>query len=182
MVKIVLCGKEGTGKSALVSRYIHNYFDSNISSTIGASFFSKDVYVDNKSVNLSLWDTAGSERYGTMAPMYTRGAKIIMLCFDVNHLDTLEKQISKLILANDTAEIILVATKSDLYQNYGFAEAYALQHNYRFFLTSSFSGQGVSTLFDEIVKIAASETKPDNPTSINVGLTGAKVEHTCCFQ
>lgn len=180
MVKIVLCGKEGAGKSALVSRYIHKYFDSNISSTIGASFFSKDIYIDNKSINLSIWDTAGSERYGKMAPMYTRAAKVILLCFNEQHLDTLENQISNLILANDTAEIFLVATKSDLYQNYELAENYALQNNYKFFLTSSFSGQGIENLFEEVVKIAASGTKVTNPPS-KVGLTGAQVEHTCCF-
>lgn len=182
MVKIVLCGKEGMGKSALISRYIHNYFDSNISSTIGASFFSKDVYVDNKKVSLSIWDTAGSERYGKMMPMYTRGAKIVILCFDENHLDDLESEISKISHTNELAEILLVATKSDIHKNYQLAEKYALHNNLKFFLTSSFSGEGISGLFDEVVKIAASSSGHNTEPPVNIGATGANVEHTCCFQ
>lgn len=187
MVKIVLCGKENTGKSALVARYIHNHFDSNISSTIGASFFQKDVYVDDNKVTLSIWDTAGSERYGTMMPMYMRGAKIVILCFDENHLDDLESQISKIVLANDSAEVLLVATKSDIHKNYHLAEKYALQNNFKFFLTSSFSGQGISELFGDIVKISTLKTtlaggNEGDVSEIKVGLTGANVQHTCCFQ
>lgn len=179
MVKIVLCGKQGTGKSALAVRFVHDYFDSNTPSTIGASFFSKDVYVDNKNVNLSIWDTAGSERYSTMMPMYMRNAKIVLLCFDEDRQEDLEVQVSKIVSANDSAKIILVATKTDIHSNYKLAEKFGIQNDLELFFTSSFSGDGISNLFDKTAKIAAeSSTREENPPIKNIG---AKTEHTCCY-
>lgn len=178
MVKIVLCGKQGTGKSALAARFIHNHFDSNMPSTIGASFFSKDVYVDNKNVNLSIWDTAGSERYSTMMPMYVRNAKIVLLCFDEDRQEGLEDQILKISTVNDSAKIILVATKTDIHTKYKLAEKCAVQNDLELFFTSSFSGYGVSTLFDRIAKIASESPNREENPPISIGV---KIEHTCCY-
>ncbi|KAJ0008086.1 hypothetical protein Pint_30601 [Pistacia integerrima] len=43
-------------------------------STIGATFFSQGLAVNDTTVKFEIWDTAGQERYHSLAPMYYRGA------------------------------------------------------------------------------------------------------------
>lgn len=82
----------GVGKTSLLQRYTQNKFDpKNTTSTSGAFFITKKVYVNGLKVRLQLWDTAGQERFRSMvrltaspptrhdahhpsqAPMYCRG-------------------------------------------------------------------------------------------------------------
>ena len=43
VLKIVLIGEAGVGKTSIISNFIDNRFDSNIQSSIGASFSSKTL-------------------------------------------------------------------------------------------------------------------------------------------
>ena len=42
--KICLSGDTGVGKSSIVKRYIHEQFEEFNEATIGAAFFSKDIF------------------------------------------------------------------------------------------------------------------------------------------
>lgn len=58
---------KGVGKTSLLQRYTHNKFDpKNTTSTSGAFFVTKKVYVNGLRVRLQLWDTAGQERFRSM--------------------------------------------------------------------------------------------------------------------
>jgi small GTP-binding protein len=68
--KIVVMGNTGVGKTSLLHRYTQNKFDpKNTTSTTGAFFVTKKVYVDGLKVRLQLWDTAGQERFRSMASL-----------------------------------------------------------------------------------------------------------------
>lgn len=57
----------GVGKTSLLQRYTQNKFDpKNTTSTSGAFFVTKKVYVNGVKVRLQLWDTAGQERFRSM--------------------------------------------------------------------------------------------------------------------
>lgn len=57
----------GVGKTSLLQRYTQNKFDpKNTTSTSGAFFVTKKVYVKGLKVRLQLWDTAGQERFRSM--------------------------------------------------------------------------------------------------------------------
>lgn len=57
----------GVGKTSLLYRYTQNKFDPrNTTSTTGAFFVTKKVYVEGLKVRLQLWDTAGQERFRSM--------------------------------------------------------------------------------------------------------------------
>lgn len=58
---------QGVGKTSLLQRYTQNKFDPrNVTSTTGAFFVTKKVYVNGVKVRLQLWDTAGQERFRSM--------------------------------------------------------------------------------------------------------------------
>jgi GTPase SAR1 family protein len=57
----------GVGKTSLLHRYTQGKFDpKNTTSTTGAFFVTKKVFVDGLKVRLQLWDTAGQERFRSM--------------------------------------------------------------------------------------------------------------------
>ena len=47
----------GTGKSALLNRFINDSFEADTQSTIGVDFQVKVLNIDGKKVKLSVWDT-----------------------------------------------------------------------------------------------------------------------------
>lgn len=59
--------QQGVGKTSLVHRYTSGHFSaSSVPSTIGASFLTKKLIVDDVKIRLQLWDTAGQERFRSM--------------------------------------------------------------------------------------------------------------------
>lgn len=122
-LKVAVIGPYGVGKSTLIISYIQNEYMPNQEATIGASFFTKTYTFDSpegaplgankETASLTIWDTAGAERYKAIMPMYIRDAHCILMCFDVPDLQTIEENIRISKLTNTTASIVLVATKLD---------------------------------------------------------------------
>ena len=73
LVKILLVGDSGVGKSSLVQRFVHDTFEE-VSPTVGVDFKLKYVDIDGKRLKLTVWDTAGQERFRTLTSSYYRGA------------------------------------------------------------------------------------------------------------
>jgi GTPase SAR1 family protein len=59
-VKVVLLGDQAVGKSSLVLRFVTNSFDKYSESTIGASFMSKVILVDNTSIKYQVGQCCGA--------------------------------------------------------------------------------------------------------------------------
>ena len=49
-----------------------------------------DVELDGKHVELALWDTAGQEDYNCLRPLSYPDSRVILICFAVNSLDSLD--------------------------------------------------------------------------------------------
>ncbi len=115
--KVVLLGEASVGKTSIAKRFVQNDFKEHYESTIGAAY-SRITY---NNVQLDIWDTAGQERFLSLAPIYYRGANIIMLVFDLNNLDTLGRldyYLEKIKTeVKDDYHCIIVGTKKDLIHN-----------------------------------------------------------------
>lgn len=59
LLKIVLLGDSGVGKTNLLNWYVKETFSENTKNTIGVDFFSKELKIDDDSVKIQFWDTAG---------------------------------------------------------------------------------------------------------------------------
>jgi Ras-related protein Rab-6A len=47
------------GKTSLITRFMYDSFDNTYQATIGIDFLSKTMYLEDRTVRLQLWDTAG---------------------------------------------------------------------------------------------------------------------------
>jgi len=88
LLKILLIGDTGVGKSCLLYRYSDDQYSSNYISTIGVDFKIKTFDVDDKVVKLQIWDTAGQERFKAITTSFYRGAHGIIVAFDVTSRST----------------------------------------------------------------------------------------------
>lgn len=59
VMKILLLGDSGVGKSCLLVRFVEDKFTPTFITTIGIDFKIKTVDINGKRVKLQLWDTAG---------------------------------------------------------------------------------------------------------------------------
>jgi Ras-related protein Rab-5C len=153
--KVVLTGDYSVGKTCLLNRYICNRFGPS-ESTIGASF--RSFYDQETDIRIGLWDTAGSERYNSLLPMYYKGANIIIYCWDSTikfNAETASEYLFQIRNTNTTAKIILVITKNDLItRTIKEADKWALDHTFNIMYTSAMSGAGIEELFKLIFNMA----------------------------
>jgi Rab family protein len=74
-VKMVLLGDVAVGKTSLSHRFVTGNFLNNSESTVRIAFQSKNIsFVDPETaedcqMNLRIWDTAGQEKYRSLAPL-----------------------------------------------------------------------------------------------------------------
>ncbi|KAG6466295.1 hypothetical protein ZIOFF_075905 [Zingiber officinale] len=91
-LQLVLLGDSGVGKSCIVLRFVRGQFDSNSKVTVGASFLSQTLALqDSTMVKFEIWDTAGQERYASLAPLYYRGAAVAVVVYDITSEETFRK-------------------------------------------------------------------------------------------
>ena len=118
MFKILLLGDSGVGKSSLLLRYTKDQFMTDMRSTIGVEFGLKYVKIDNLQLKVQIWDTAGMERYKALTSAYYKGAKGVIVVYDICRKKTFEG-VDKWIddfksKADEDAVILLIGNKSDL--------------------------------------------------------------------
>ncbi|CAH2268451.1 jg16881 [Pararge aegeria aegeria] len=129
--KIVVLGSQGVGKTSLVVRYIGKMFSKHISPTIGASFFTCNINLEDARIKLQVWDTAGQERFRSMAPMYYRNANAALLVYDITSAGSFAaiKGWVKELQSNVPEPMVLslVGNKCDLEESRAVAQSEAAQ-------------------------------------------------------
>ena len=88
LLKVVLLGDGGVGKSSLMNRFVSGKFDSQSFHTIGVEFLNKDVALDNESYTLQIWDTAGQERFKSLRTPFYRGSDLCLLVYAVDDIQS----------------------------------------------------------------------------------------------
>lgn len=120
LVKTLLIGEPGVGKSSFCTKLSSGDFLNTYSSTIGVDFFCIYTDVDSKRYKLQIWDTAGQERFRSITRSYYRNSKIVLLMFDLNEYDSknIQKWLDEIeFYCNNDVKIILLGNKLDLGKN-----------------------------------------------------------------
>ena len=82
-VKLITLGDKSVGKSCLITRYFDNTFQEENLLTMGVAQKFKRITLEEKVIKLQVFDTAGQERFRTLATNYYRQANCITLVYDV---------------------------------------------------------------------------------------------------
>lgn len=159
-VKLCLLGDSGVGKSSIALRFVHDSFKPAMESTIGASFLTKTIHVDDRIYKYQIWDTAGQEKYRALAPMYYRGAAAAIVVYDItseSSFTMLKTWISELRKHGPVNIVLAIAgNKLDLGDlkevDSKVAQAYAESVGALFVETSAKTAINIAALFNEISK------------------------------
>ncbi len=159
IVKILLIGDSGVGKSSMMIRFADDEFVDQSIPTIGVDFKIRTVEFNNKTYKIQIWDTAGQERFRTITSSYYRGAQGIIIVYDITNkesFDNVKIWLTECSRYNDRAQIILVGNKSDLDKSarkvsFNEAKEYANSKGYKFVETSAKTNDGIENMFQEIV-------------------------------
>ncbi|XP_002057667.3 ras-related protein Rab-9B [Drosophila virilis] len=89
LLKVIILGDGGVGKSALLTRFVSNRYEENNFHTIGVEFMNKDIAVDGEKYTLQIWDTAGQERFRALRTPFYRGSDMCLLCYALDDRDSL---------------------------------------------------------------------------------------------
>ncbi|CAD7923954.1 unnamed protein product [Amoebophrya sp. A120] len=155
ILKLLLIGDSGVGKSSLLMRYCDDEWSSTYLSTIGIDYRVKYTNLAKEKVKLQIWDTAGQERFRTITEQYYRNAHGILLVYDQSQPATFQnvrtwmQQIQG--SAPDGVQTCLLGNKSDLKSPQGVQAAkgkeLADEFGIPFFAVSAKSGKGVADAF-----------------------------------
>ncbi len=89
-IKAILLGESMVGKTALIKRIISNTFEETIS-TNGPSSNDVDIEINGNTLKLTLWDTAGQEKFRSLNKLYYKGAEIEFLVYSVTDRKSFEE-------------------------------------------------------------------------------------------
>ena len=191
MVKCVLLGNENTGKSSIVYRYIDDTFNKEPGSTIGCSFYINKTKINNRNVNLNIWDTSGAERYRSLLPMYFRSAHVILICIDLSiyiNEDLVEYWVNEIDNNIDinSKRIYIVGTKSDIkneeYRNY-LMKKLEIYPEFIYIETSAKNNINISKLFNSCMRmtIEVEERNRIKDNTISPFIVPTSEKNTKCF-
>jgi len=115
--KLVIVGDGACGKTCLLIVFSKDEFPEVYVPTVFENYVA-DIEVDQKQVELALWDTAGQEDYDRLRPLSYPDTDVILMCFSIDQPDSLEnipeKWVPEVKHFCPNVPIVLVGNKKDL--------------------------------------------------------------------
>ena len=115
--KICMLGAFAVGKTSLVQRYVHSMFSEKYQTTLGVKIDKKSLLIDERQVDLIIWDLAGEDEFINVRSSYLRGSAGAMLVADGTRADTLDivfELKDKLYDEVGEVPVVVMVNKSDL--------------------------------------------------------------------
>ncbi len=159
LLKYVIIGDSGVGKSNILLKYIYNSFSEEFKTTVGVEFGARNIEINKAIYRIQIWDTAGQENFRSIARAYYKNSVCACIVYDITNrssfediqiwIDDCTKQTAKSVL------LVLVGNKSDLNDirevSYEEGKAFAKSHNMLFFESSAKTGDNINEIFTKSV-------------------------------
>lgn len=191
LIKVILVGSAGVGKTSLISAYFNNSFEVQIAPTIAPAYNSKTfTKSDGSVVTLQIWDTAGQERYHSVSQIFYRDSNVALVCFEAGDevsTNDVQKWIDRVKEQSVSCIIDLVITKSDLKTP---EELQAIEENAQIlrkcvnaksiYITSSLTRRGINQLFEDMAETSFQAPLPVVTNQIDKPVTESDPQEKCC--
>lgn len=112
-----MLGAFAVGKTSLVRQYVFSIFSGKYQTTLGVKIDKKSLQINDRSIELILWDLAGEEEFFEVRRSYLRGSAGAILVADGTRGETLDVVFElKRRLYDEVGEVpfVLLINKSDL--------------------------------------------------------------------
>ena len=161
VMKIVIIGDPGVGKSNIISQFSRGEFKLGEKPTIGVEFVKRKLEIEGKEIELQVWDTAGQEKFGKVSSPFYRAAVGAIIVFDLTRPETLDhfhkwkRELYE--SADDSISLIIMGNKCDLKNlrsvrkddiDYIIEEGEGLKYSE----VSALTGEGIEAGFKLLVK------------------------------
>ncbi len=158
--RVVLLGKQATGKTCIIAQFINGSFDPGTISSLTAQFIRKTIqFADGRNITLDIWDTAGQEKYRAIAKIYYKEARAVILVYDITDESSFKEMKEywyeqvKLYAKKDVI-FAVAANKNDLDEERKISDEegrkFANEIGAIFASTSAKSASGIQALFDNV--------------------------------
>ena len=160
--RLLIIGDSFVGKTSFLSYYSNGSFNLHYLATAGLELITKDEIIDNKTIRIDLWDTAGNEKFHSLTTGFFKNAEGIMVMFDVTTLTSFENVRNwtesiktHLNLEANNIPVIIIGNKIDLKEREiktEDANKYCRELGFKYFETSAKTGENVDLTVKYLVK------------------------------
>ena len=160
-VSLITLGEGQVGKTSIIYRYIDDTFTSNYLATIGIdSKFKKIKLASGEEIKVKILDTAGQERFQSIAANYIKKADGIVFVYDITKAYTftnLEKWLSNIDEVANDKPCLLIGNKSDMNDKREVSKEEGMEFTKKFkkethfYETSCKTGENVDKAINDLV-------------------------------
>ena len=157
LIKVILVGDSGTGKTQLITVAAGFEFNSTSLTTTSCSYVQIKLQKNKKEYKINLWDTIGQEKYRSLTKIFLKDSKIVIFVYDITNRATFEslkfwKKTIDDVLGNGPV-LGVVGNKIDLYYDEKVkeeeGEEYANSIGAKFLITSAKNDSKAFSIFIE---------------------------------
>ena len=194
-LKVIILGDSSVGKSSLINRIKHNKFQE-LPSTLSIEYHSYIISVNNYTLRMQLWDTAGQEKFNAIISNYYKGTDVGIFLYSIDNeksFNNVEHWFKNLKENNENTLNILIGNKRDKENEeggrvvkYETAEKFAEDNKFYAFREISCKSKepdeldNILEIFDEIGKYfyeqnKENKNKNENNADINYQVTESMI-------
>ncbi|KAF7260615.1 hypothetical protein EG68_02177 [Paragonimus skrjabini miyazakii] len=161
IVRIIMVGAGGVGKSALTLRFMYDEFIEDYEPT-KADSYRKKIVLDGDEVQIDILDTAGQEDYFGVRDVYLRAGEGFLLVYAIDEMEGLKELPGFIehivrIKGTDKLPMVLIANKVDLRDTTDVClidagKDFARQHNIECIETSAKTRLNVDFIFHKLAR------------------------------
>jgi len=159
IIKLLIVGDPGVGKSNFIYRYTKDQFSDNSLSSVGFESNSKEIDITDKKVIVQLWDSAGEDKFKSITKNLFSRVQGIIIVYDITNKKSflsVSNWIKLINEENNNIPYVLAGNKCDLQKERVVQEEegkqFSLDNNIDFLETSAKEGLNIMECINNFVK------------------------------